>query len=101
MKKFTSYEENKEETSDINSFVDSLLKENVSLEITGEEKPWVGEIDIKANEELVLKLKDYIEQEISKSNLHLLEKIKLSYYKNTTLDSIDDEIQKIRENLKK
>ncbi len=101
MKKFTSYEENKEESTDINNFVDKLLKENISLEITGEEKPWVGEIDIKANEELVIELKTYIEQEISKSNLHLLEKMKLSYYKNTTLDSIDDEIKKIREKLRK
>lgn len=102
MKKFTSYEEaSKVEINNIEGLVEKLLKENVSLEIVGEEKPWTGEIDVKANDELIQSLKAYIDQEINKSNLNLLERIRLSYYKNNSLDVIDDEIKSIRENLKK
>ncbi|MFM2392567.1 MAG: hypothetical protein RLZZ546_544, partial [Bacteroidota bacterium] len=51
MKKFTSYEEaSKVEINNIEGLVEKLLKENVSLEIVGEEKPWTGEIDVKAND---------------------------------------------------
>ena len=100
MKKFTTYEETIKSDNTIENFVDKLLKENVSLEITGEEKPWSNEIDVKANEELITKLKSYIEQEVSKSNLTLLEKSRLAYYQNKSLDFIDEEIKNIREKLK-
>lgn len=101
MKKFTSYEEAPKINESIEMFVDKLLKEDISLEISGEEKPWTKEFDVKANKELVKNLKQYIESEIAKSNLNLLEKIKLAHYKNNSLDVIDDEIKNIRENLKK
>jgi hypothetical protein len=101
MKKFTNYEESTNESIGIEGFVNKLIKENISLEISGEEKPWTNDIDVKANDKLVSDLTDYIEQEVYKANLNLLEKVRLSYYQHNSLDVIDEEIKNIRKNLKK
>ena len=75
-----------------------LLKENISIEVTGDEKPWNKDVEIKTDvdTELISKLTDYINEEVKKSNLILLEKMRLSYYNNNILDSIENEIKNIR-----
>ena len=99
MRKFTNWTEKVEDIFDLNIFVDTLLKENVSIEILGMDKPY-DDIDLKANENLITKLNSHIEEEILKSNLDLLEKIKRNFYMYNSLDFIESNIESIKEKLK-
>lgn len=100
MKKFSNYEYKPKSETNIEDYLDLLLKENITLEISGEEKPWTSEIEIKTNEEIISNLKDYIEQETLKANLIILEGIKIAYYKNELLNTVDNEIEIIRKKIK-
>ena len=100
MKKFSTYNIDEKEIIDSSTFINNLIKENISLEISGIEKPWSDDIDFKTNENLYLKIQEYINQEILKSNLELLEKLRMSYYQKNTITDIEENIQYIRKNIK-
>ena len=100
MKKFSTYNIDEKEIIDSSTFNNNLIKENISLEISGIEKPWSDDIDFKTNENLYLKIQEYINQEILKSNLELLEKLRMSYYQKNTITDIEENIQYIRKNIK-
>jgi hypothetical protein len=57
-----------------------------------------GDIEIKTNvdTDLLSKLTHYVNEEIQKSNLILLEKMRISYYNNNILDTIENEINILR-----
>lgn len=99
MKKFSKWEEKKEVVFNLDTFIENLVKENTSIEISNVEKPY-DDIELKTNGELSSKIKNYIEEEIVKSNISILEKIKLAYFQNNTLDVINDTIEEMREKLK-
>jgi hypothetical protein len=99
MKKFSNWEEKKEVVFNLDTFIENLVKENTSIEISNVEKPY-DDIELKTNDELSSKIRNYIEEEIIKSNISILEKIKLAYFQNNTLDVINDTIEELREKLK-
>lgn len=99
MKKFSNFEEEEKTThNNFKSFVNQILKENISIEVMGDDKPWNKDIEVKTDisEDFIKKIEDYIIEEINKSELNLLESIKLSYYNNSLLSFIEEKTNELR-----
>jgi hypothetical protein len=96
MKKFSTYQEVVKEDISLENSIKNLIKENVSIEISGIDKPWSKDITITPDENLYNELMKIVEKEISLSKIKLLEELRIAVYKNTILSVIDEEIQKLK-----
>ncbi len=107
MKKFTnigdnndSINENKQGLEDSEFSIDRLI-DLLTLEIEGSEENVTIDYSIKTNNKFNEGIKDYINQLYSKEKLALLEKAKHNQYFDRGTAWIDEEVEAIRESLKK
>lgn len=105
MKKFTNIGENNNSINESNKenstiSIDRLL-DMLTLEIEGSEEEISIDYNIKTNDKFNEGIKDYINQLFHKEKLSLLEKAKHSQYFNKGTTWIDEEIDIIKESLKK
>ncbi len=98
MKKFSNFNSEEKSQIDIKTHIQKLLKENISVEIKGDEKPWTKDIEVNTdiNDQFMQKMEEYINNEIVKSKLELLESVRIAYYNNSILSFIEDNIDKIK-----
>ena len=96
MKKFSTYKETIITENTLEISIENIIKENLSIEISGMERPWSNDITITHDNKLYTEMRSILDKEISLSKIQLLESLKIAVYNNTILDVIDDEIKKLK-----
>ena len=102
MKNFSDINNSEEEqikkSFSIESEIQNLIDEKLTIEIEGEDKPWEKDFKIKADEKFYEEIQNIINKIYYKEKVEILEKAKQSFF---TRDYrwVDDEVDKIKESL--
>lgn len=104
MKKFSDLNNNNnnneeiQESFSIENEIDNLIKESLTIEIVGEDKPWEKDFQIKAEGKFYENIQNVINKIYHKEKVELLEKARQSFF-TQNYEWINEEVDKINESL--